>query len=397
MVIWEFYYTLSNVSSHKACYFLILKSIHANLELLIIESKLMNIPRITQGKPQLIAMVHVHSNNALQNTVYNDGFKVPTYTKEDLLKIEDARVKLSLLHEEVLKETRFNVLSVCRSSVLVLKKEKVEEIEKNISSIDMIKYLVNRALREVDIYVRNGINIIEVENVGAPYFIGNEVPLEDILILNIVCKAIRAKYPDIHMGIHVLSSDEIESLPIAIINKAFFVRSESSVFSGFRPEGKTINRGNLAKFFYLRNYLNTRNGVEDVKERRHPAIWSDLQKKHTVFEQEITDLNIWLDNILFQKIEGVILTGSETGSDISEKDLSLARGKIERLREQTSKIFGGNTEIVVPLITGSGLDMNMYRKYADFIITGTQLKENKYWENEVEEEYVKELIKKMKL
>lgn len=356
-----------------------------------------NTPKIIPGRPQLIAMVHVHSNNALQNTVYNDGFKVPTYTKEDLLKIEDARVKLSLLHEEVIEETKLNILSVCRSSILVLKREKVEEIEKNISNIDMVKYLVSRALREVDIYVRNGINIIEVENVGAPYFIGNEVPIEDILILDIVCKAIRAKYPDINMGVHVLSSDEIESLPIAIINKAFFVRSESSVFSGFRPEGKTINRGNLAKFFYLRNYLNAKNGVEDVKERRHPAIWSDLQKKHTVFEQEITDLNIWLDNMLFQKLEGVILTGSETGSDISEKDLSLAKTKIEKLREQTKKIFGGTTEIQVPLITGSGLDMDMYKKYADFIITGTQLKENKYWENEVKEEYVKELMEKMRV
>jgi predicted TIM-barrel enzyme len=48
------------------------------------------------------------------------------------------------------------------------------------------------------------------------------------------------------------------------------------------------------------------------------------------------------------------------------------------------------------MVTDSGMDMAMYRKYADFIITGTQLKENKYWENEVKEEYVKELMEKIK-
>lgn len=355
----------------------------------------MNIPKITPGSPQLIAMIHVHSNNALQNTIYNDGFGTATYTRDEFIVLEDARKKLIVLLQEAMQETGLDILSLCRSSVFILKKDQVIEIENQVKNLNIVKQLIERALREVDIYVRNGINIIEVENIGAPYFIGNEVPFEDLLMLSIVCKSIREKYPDIYMGAHVLSSDEIESLPIAILSKAFFVRSETSVFSGFRPEGKTINRGNLAKFFYLRNYLNMKNGMDDPAERRYPMIWSDLQKKHTVFEQEITDLKIWLDNILFQKLEGIILTGSETGSDISENDLSRAREAISKLRQQTNKIFGGKMEIALPLITGSGMNMEMYKKYADFIITGTQLKENKYWENEVKEDYVKELVEKL--
>lgn len=357
----------------------------------------MKIPKIVSGSPQLIAMVHVHSNNALQNTIYNDGFGILTYTKEELNALEDARKKLNELSREIVQESGMDILDLCRSAIFILKKEEVLKIENKISELAIVKQLTERALREVDIYVRNGIDIIEVENIGAPYFIGNEVPFEDLLMLNIVCKALREKYPDIHMGVHVLSSNEIESLPIAILSKAFFVRSESSIFSGFRPEGKTINRGNLAKFFYLRNYLNTKNGVDDFAERRYPAIWSDLQKKHTVFEQEIADLKIWLDNMLFQKLEGVILTGSETGSDISENDLSRAREAIDKLRQQTNKIFGGKSEVTIPLITGSGMNMEMYKKYADFIITGTQLKENKYWENEVKEEHVKDLVERLKV
>jgi predicted TIM-barrel enzyme len=310
--------------------------------------------------------------------------------------LEEARKKLSLLLEETIKETGLDILNLCRSSVFLLKSSEVEEIEKQVSKIGFVNQAVERALKEVDIYTRNGINIIAVENVGAPYFIGNEIPWEELLILNIVCKSIRAKFPSVHMGFHVLSSNELEALPIAIISKAFFVRSESSIFSGFRPEGKTINRGNLAKFFYLRNYLHAKSGIENASDRRFPAIWSDLQKKHTVFEEEISNLDIWLDNILFQKLEGIILTGAETGADISEQDLSRGREAIEKVKDQSKKIFGGKMEINIPLITGSGMDMAMYKKYADFIITGTQLKENKYWENEVEEDSVIALVEKLK-
>jgi predicted TIM-barrel enzyme len=356
----------------------------------------MKAPEIIPGSPQLIAMVHAHTNNALQNTQYNDGFGVSTYSTKELAVLEEARKKLSLLLTEAIKETGLDILNLCRSSVFLLKRDAVEKIEKQVAEIGFVNQIVERALREVDIYTRNGINIIAVENVGAPYFIGNEVSWEDLLVLNIVCKSIRAKFPNIHMGFHVLSSNEIEALPIAIISKAFFVRSESSIFSGFRPEGKTINRGNLAKFFYLRNYLHAKNGAESASDRRFPAIWSDLQKKHTVFEEEIADLNVWLDNILFQKLEGIILTGAETGSDIAEQDLSRGREAIEKVKKQSNEIFDGKIEINIPLITGSGMDMDMYKKYADFIITGTQLKENKYWENGVEEKYVKELVEKLK-
>jgi predicted TIM-barrel enzyme len=356
----------------------------------------MKTPNIIPGSPQLIAMIHAHTNNALQNTQYNEGFGVSTYTTKELSVLEQARKKLSLLLDEAVGETGLNLLNLCRSSVFLLKSSEVDGIERQVKKIGFVNQIVERALKEVDIYTRNGIDIIAVENVGAPYFIGNEVPWEDLLILNIVCKSIRAKFPDVHMGFHVLSSNEIEALPIAIISKAFFVRSESSIFSGFRPEGKTINRGNLAKFFYLRNYLHAKNGTESASDRRFPAIWSDLQKKHTVFEEEISDLNVWLDNILFQKLEGIILTGAETGSDISEQDLSHGREAIEKVREYSKKILGRKMEINIPLITGSGMNMDMYKKYADFIITGTQLKKDKYWENEVSREYVKELAEKFK-
>ncbi len=349
---------------------------------------------LTSRKPYLIAMVHVLSTNALENTVYNDRFGISTYRSEDIETLRSARQEMNKLHSDVTKKYQMECLKESKSSIFVLKASETENIEEELSRIPFIKELVDRALSEVEIYVRNGIEAVEIENTGAPYFIGNEVPLEELAVLHIVTKAIRKSFPKLMLGVHVLAGDELESLPIAIASDAYFIRSETSVFSGFRPEGKMHNRGNLAKFYYLRNFLNTYRGIEDPKERRYPQIWSDLQKKHTVFEEELRDLNIWLSNILFVKLEGVILSGESTGKNINEKDFILAREAIDKHKEATKEYFG--EEIDIPLITGSGLEVDTYKKYADFIITGTQLKENKYWENKVNEDRVKELVEKFR-
>ena len=67
---------------------------------------------------------------------------------------------------------------------------------------------------------------------------------------------------------------------------------------------------------------------------------------------------------------------------------------IDKVKLQTQKYFG--RDIDIPIITGSGLDVETYNKYADYIIVGLKLKKNGYWENEVTDEKVKELLAKIK-
>lgn len=342
-------------------------------------------------KTQLIAMIHVGSTVALQNNSYSKLLNVETYSIKDLDVLKNVRLELHKLHAKVVAEYAIPYLEECKSSVFLLEEKETTRLEEQIKSLRFVKNLIDRAVKEADIYIKNGIPIISVENFGAPYFMGQDVSFEELLILNIVAKTLRAKFPNVPMGVHVLSSDELESLPIAIASYACFIRSEATIFSGFRPEGRTENKGTLAKLFYLRNFFQATFGIENSEERLYPKIWSDLQKKHTVFEQELSDLSIWLNNLTFMKLEGIILTGQETGSDVAEKGLKMGRKAIEKLKVKSKEYFGTSMEI--PLITGSGMDMDMYKKYADFIITGTQLKQNRYFENEVSEENVKTLAK----
>jgi predicted TIM-barrel enzyme len=232
------------------------------------------------------------------------------------------------------------------------------------------------------VYVRNGISIVEIENVGAPYFVGRgKCPWEEILVIGAVAQAVRAAHPKLPFGMHILSSNELETLPLAIQHGAFFVRSEATLFRGERPEGTTDNSGNLARFMYARNVLHGIKGTQSKAGRRFPQVWSDMQKKHTVFPSELANLDTWLANTLFMKLEGVILTGAETGSNVAEGDLRKARTAVDNaLRYARTRL---RADVTIPLVTGSGENFAMYAKYADFIIVGTKLKERSYWENDV--------------
>ncbi len=342
------------------------------------------------GNPKIIAMVHVHSNNILRSTIYNECFRIPVFSQKDFEVLETARKKLIFLHDALVDETKLDLIRFSKSSVFLLKQKELADIANEVSSLPPVDFLIKRALREVEIYQQNGISIIEIENIGAPYFLKHEVRWEDLLIMYLVCQEVRHSFPELVIGVHILSADDLEALPIGISVDALFIRSESTLFSGFRPEGYTGNNGDLAKYFYFRSWLHLHMGTGDPVERRFPYVWSDLQKKHTVFQSELQNLDVWLRNLLFMKLEGVILSGSETGKDVSDHDLELARLRVDEHRKYTAEHFG--EEVVIPVVTGSGLHVPTYKKYADFVISGTSLKKNRYWENEVDEDSVKRLV-----
>ena len=280
---------------------------------------------------------------------------------------------------------------------------RTEALTDRLAQLPFVRALVQRAVKEAEIYVRNGITHLEVENVGAPYFVGQgQCPIEELLLEHVILRELRKAHPTIALGMHVLSSNELEALPIAICHGVAFIRSESTVFTGIRPEGQTTNNGNLARFMYVRNTLRAFLG-HPVTTPVFPQIWSDLQKKHTVFLKELEDLTVWLGNITFMKLEGLIITGLETGSDVKEVTLQQTREAVDKIKQWNHKTFPAKDATTgvehyfpeIPIITGSGLDLEMYCKYADYMIIGTALKEAGYWENPVSEDNVKSVVKRV--
>lgn len=349
-------------------------------------------------RPQVVAMIHVHCTTAILNHSYTSLLDVHPPRRCEIEEIErivkDLQAALQIVDEPLVHQV---IDRSCFRSVVFFQ-PMMKNIVERFSQLPFAQRLIERALREVEIYQRHGITSVEIENVGAPYFLGcGQCPWEELLTIHTVTCTIRRAYPNLALGVHVLSCNEIEVLPTALINGCFFVRSEASLFRGIRPEGETDNRSNIARFFYLRNILRSKfvpsasTTPNNLDSSHFPMLWSDVKKKHTVFIDELQNIDTWLHNITFAKLEGVIVTGAETGSNVDETSLQKARAAIDKVKEWNKQQFKGVTPML-PLVTGSGLDFAMYAKYADFMIVGTAFKKGCYWENEVDEEEVKKVM-----
>lgn len=107
------------------------------------------------------------------------------------------------------------------------------------------------------------------------------------------------------------------------------------------------------------------------------------------------ELETWLNNVVFQKIEGIILTGTGTGNPVDKGDF---RKTVSFLKELASRDKGAVPESCIPLLyLGSGVsekNMALCKLYSDGVIVGSSLKENGYWEYPLHEESLKRFMEK---
>jgi len=257
--------------------------------------------------------------------------------------------------------------------------EKTAEALERISALSFYRYLQDRMLHEAEIYAKNGITTFLMENIGAPYFL-NPAPVQSAIfavMLSLACELRRA-YPQTQMGLQILSYSDPLAMSVACSAGLDFIRSEGSLFAGERPEGRNMNSGALAKLYAQREAQSTL-----MRAKRVPRVYVDLQKKHTVFSEGLRSLDVWLENVIFQKLEGVVITGTGTGVPVVESDLAKARAALDACKAKP--YFPA--KLGLPLIAGSGVDeknCGLYRKYVDAVIVGSTFKRHGYWECRVE-------------
>ena len=253
-----------------------------------------------------------------------------------------------------------------------------------IQGLSFYGFLRDRMFSEARIYSENGIRTFMLENVGAPYFIKPDSTLSAIFAVMLALSGeLRATFDtEYAIGIQILAYSDPLAMSAACYSGLDFMRSESALFVGERPEGRNQNAGNLAKLYAQRDVQSATSGGQ-----RPPRVYVDLQKKHTVFSPELRSIDVWLENIIFQKLEGIVITGTGTGVPVAERDLARARNAVD---DCLSKPYFPR-EMGLPLIAGSGVDVSncdMYKEYVDAVITGSTLKKNGYWECEVDSDRV---------
>jgi len=244
-------------------------------------------------------------------------------------------------------------------------------------------------LSEAATYLGHGVRVLMLENIAGPYFVRGEQPPVIYWVMRSLAQRLRAEYPNILLGIQVLAYSDDLAMDIACKCGLNFIRCESSLFEGIRPEGRIPNQGNLAKLYYSRQLL----AAEIGDNHSEPQVFVDIHKKHTVFTDELNSLDVWLDNILFQKLEGIIITGKQTGCPVDEKELIQTREAVENVQSKTAMTLGKSWS--PQLWVGSGVsaeNIGMCKTYADGVIVGSSLKKNGYWECPLDEDRLERFV-----
>lgn len=262
--------------------------------------------------------------------------------------------------------------------------DEVEDALAGLKQTSFFDALCERMFEESKIYVENGIRTMMLENVGAPYFRLSSCAQPGVFaVMTLLARQLRREYgKDYRLGLQILAFSDPMAMSSACFNGLDFIRSESALYEGERPEGRNRNEGNLAQLYFQRDEETMRQGNEKA-----PLVYVDFQKKHTVFAEALQSLDVWIDNIIFQKVEGVIITGTGTGVPVTEADLEKVRSAIDAIKGQS--FFPKDLEL--PLISGSGITAEnaaMYKRYVDAAIVGSTLKQGGYWECRVDADRV---------
>lgn len=228
------------------------------------------------------------------------------------------------------------------------------------------------ALRDADALVEGGIHAVILENFGSTPFpkgtASQPMPAHHTAIMAIIAKAIRAKYPDLVLGINCLRNDAVAAMGIAVAVGAQFIRV--NVLTGAYVTDQGVIEGNAYDLLRYRQLLGA----------SHIAILADVLVKHATPLAPISAADATKDILHRACADAVIVTGSGTGMPVERRVLEEVYHAAENK----------------PVLLGSGTKSETLANYASFIqgaIVGTSIKRDGKVENEVDAERVRALVK----
>ena len=232
-----------------------------------------------------------------------------------------------------------------------------------------VRQIIQKALDEARIYRQAGIDALIIENMHDVPYTKNDVGHEISSLIAVIAYLVKRE-TGLPLGIQILAGANKAALAAALSAGVDFVRAEGFVFGHLADEGYIDSQA--AGLLRYRKYI----GAE------HIAIFTDIKKKHS--SHAITaDLDIVeaARAAGFFLSDGLIVTGPHTGeiTDLNE---------LRKVKQATD----------LPVLAGSGVNIENVTDYltvADALIIGSYFKKDGYWANDVDENRVKMLMKKV--
>jgi membrane complex biogenesis BtpA family protein len=210
-----------------------------------------------------------------------------------------------------------------------------------------------------------GFNALILENMHDIPYLRAHVGPEITACMSVVASEVR-KVTQVPLGIQILAAANEAALSVAQAVDAQFIRAEAFVFSHVADEGMIdACAGPLLR---LRREL----GADKIK------IFADIKKKHSA-HAITSDVSIaeTAHAAEFFGADGVIVTGTATGSSASPKEL-------KEVKKATK----------LPVWIGSGItpkNLNQFKE-ADGFIVGSYLKKNGVWDNPLDPSAIEKMM-----
>ncbi|MBI3651940.1 MAG: BtpA/SgcQ family protein [Acidobacteria bacterium] len=230
-----------------------------------------------------------------------------------------------------------------------------------------ISELIKTAAREAKLYSECGVDGIIIENMHDVPYLRGAVGAEIVAAMTVIGQAVKHQ-SQLPTGIQILAAANLEALAVAHAAQLDFVRVEGYVFAHVADEG--LIESSAAKLLRYRKMI----GAERIK------IWADIKKKHSAHALTADiSLAATAEAVEFMRGDVVIVTGKVTGEAPQSKDVQEAK-----------------THCHLPIILGSGIDAKNLKEFytiADGFIIGTAFKKDGQWQNGVDHQRVKRLMK----
>lgn len=220
-----------------------------------------------------------------------------------------------------------------------------------------------RALLDASRLVAGGVDAILVENFGDAPFAADTVEPFTVSAMTDIVGAIRQAFPEAPVGVNVLRNDGRAAMAIAATTGASFIRV--NVWVGTMATDQGLITGKAREILMQRKRLNA--SVE---------VLADVHVKHAVPLGPMSLVDTAKDTFLRGRADGLIFTGSGTGSptDLSE---------IASIRHALPK---------APLWVGSGVTPETLPSNVDGVIVGTWLHEESDLTRPIDQDRVAHLV-----
>lgn len=222
--------------------------------------------------------------------------------------------------------------------------------------------IIKKVCEEARHYVHAGITGLMLENThDVPYVQPDKVEPEITASMTAICYAVRQMYPELPIGLQILSAANKQALAVAHAAGLNFIRAKGFVFS-YVGDGGMLDAcaGELLRYRKHIGADNVKIFTDVIKKHGSRAVTSDVSISETAKTAE-----------LFLS-DGVIVTGGSRGSPTSPDD-------VKEVREAVS----------LPVLVGSGVTIdNLHSSgamsHANGCIVGSHFKYGGQWHNDVD-------------